>query len=153
MLRTFDIILIAMMIAAAAVTYTIKHGAEKQLADIRRLEQRINAEKDTLVLLRADWSLLTQPSRLQKLVDIYQGELNLSPVEARQFVSAQELPARPAAVAPDPMDPSTNIADLIAGKDPVKTGSVKTAGVKTASHVEKSRGVVIPGTRPVRAGQ
>lgn len=92
MLRTFDIILIAMMIAAAAVTYTIKHGAEKQLADIRRLEQRINAEKDTLVLLRADWSLLTQPSRLQKLVDIYQGELNLSPVEARQFVSAQELP-------------------------------------------------------------
>ena len=34
MLRTFDIIMIAAMLVAATVTYTIKYDAEKQIAVI-----------------------------------------------------------------------------------------------------------------------
>ncbi len=63
MLRTFDIILIGLMITAAAVTYKIKHDAENQMAQVNKLQRMITDEKDTIDLLKADWSLLTQPNR------------------------------------------------------------------------------------------
>jgi len=93
--RTSDIVLVAAMVAAAAFTYTTKHQVEAQLAEVRKIEGRIRYEEDTLSILKADWSLLTQPARLQKLSEQYQAELNLAPLEARQIVGADELPARP----------------------------------------------------------
>ncbi len=95
MFRTADIVLIAAMVSAAAFTYTTKHKVEAQLAEVRRIEAKIRFEEDSLTILKADWSLLTQPARLQKLAEIYQGELQLAPLEARQIVNADELPARP----------------------------------------------------------
>src|SRR5690606_29377579 len=76
-LRTFDIIMIAAMLVAATVTYTIKYDAEKQIAVIAKLKRQIDSEKDTITLLRADWALMNQPGRLQSLVGVYEKELNL----------------------------------------------------------------------------
>ncbi len=45
MLRTFDIIMIAAMLVAATVTYTIKYDAEKQIAVIAKLKRQIDSEK------------------------------------------------------------------------------------------------------------
>lgn len=45
MLRTFDIIMIAAMLVAATVTYTIKYEAEKQIAVIAKLKRQIDSEK------------------------------------------------------------------------------------------------------------
>ena len=133
MLRTFDIVLIGMMIAAAAVTYKIKHDAEKQMSQVSKLERRINDERDTIDLLRADWSLLTQPNRLQKLVETFQGQLGLQQMEAQQIVNIDELPQ------PKPVvDDVANIIEANAGNaastDATLTGSVKknSAAVHTA---------------------
>ncbi len=52
MLRTFDIVLIVVMTAAATVTYTIKHRAELKLEEVQRLEAEIKLEKDTIDLLQ-----------------------------------------------------------------------------------------------------
>ena len=71
--RTSDIVLIAVMVSAAAFTYKIKHEAEDQLAAVRKIEAQIRFEEDTIDLLKADWSLLTQPSRLQKLAETLSG--------------------------------------------------------------------------------
>ena len=95
MFRTSDIVLIAVMVSAAAFTYNTKHKAEDQLAKVRKIEAEIRYEQDTIDLLKADWSLLTQPSRLQKLTEIYQAELQLQPVEASQFGAVEDLPAKP----------------------------------------------------------
>ena len=70
MFRTSDIVLIAVMVSAAAFTYKTKHEAENWQAEVRRLQQQIRFEEDTTDLLRADWSLLTQPSRLQRLTGV-----------------------------------------------------------------------------------
>ncbi|MBG0509812.1 hypothetical protein I3J13_13635, partial [Agrobacterium sp. MOPV5] len=75
MLRTFDVILMGVMVAAAVVTYSIKHKADLKLEEVRKLEAEIKLEKDTIDLLRADWALLTQPNRLHRLVNAYQDEL------------------------------------------------------------------------------
>ena len=95
MFRTTDMVLIAVMVSAAAFTYTTKHGAEAEFSKLRRLEAAIRFEEETIDVLKADWSLLTQPARLQKLAETYRGELHLVPVEAHQIAEIGELPERP----------------------------------------------------------
>ena len=92
MFRTLDIILVVVMTAVAAVTYTIKHQAELKLEQVRKIEAEIKLERDTIDLLRADWALLTQPSRLSKLIETYKDELQLAPTESTQLVQPSELP-------------------------------------------------------------
>ncbi|MEP9371820.1 hypothetical protein [Mesorhizobium sp. KR1-2] len=121
MFRTSDIVLIAVMVSAAAFTYKTKHEAEEQLVAVRKIEQQIRFEEDSIDLLKADWSLLTQPARLQKLAETYQAELQLQPVEARQIVGLDDLPSRPIE-AHDPSRPLGGMADN--GTDKVVTGAV-----------------------------
>ncbi|AZO12206.1 MULTISPECIES: hypothetical protein [unclassified Mesorhizobium] len=128
MFRTSDIVLIAVMVSAAALTYKTKREAEEQLASVQKLQAQIRYEEDTIDLLKADWSLLTQPARLQKLAETYKSQLGLEPVSARQIGGLDDVPVKP-----------VNIQDLLsqepgamaensgkgpsAGKDPVVTGS------------------------------
>lgn len=92
MLRTLDLVLIGVMTAAAAVTYTIKHRAELKLEEVHRLESEIKLEKDTIDLLKADWALQSQPNRLERLVNNYNAELQLQPTVSTSLVHAKELP-------------------------------------------------------------
>lgn len=122
MFRTTDIVLIAVMVAGAAFTYNTKHQVEAQLAEVRKLEAQIRFEQDTLTILKADWSLLTQPSRLQKLTEIYQDELGLAPLEARQIVGVEELPARPVDIE---ILPAPRLGGMAQGQtDKTTTGGV-----------------------------
>jgi hypothetical protein len=120
--RTTDIVLIACMVAGAAFTYNTKHQVEAQLAEVRKIEAHIRFEQDTLTILKADWSLLTQPSRLQKLTEIYQDELGLAPLEARQIVGVEELPARPVDIE---ILPAPRLGGMAQGEtDKTTTGGV-----------------------------
>lgn len=92
MFRTFDAILVVVMTAAATVTYTIKHKAENKLEDVRKLDAEILLEEHTIDLLRADWALLTQPARLNRLVRAFETDLKLVPTESTQLVQPMELP-------------------------------------------------------------
>ncbi|RWC78653.1 MAG: hypothetical protein EOS30_07765 [Mesorhizobium sp.] len=129
MFRTSDIVLIAVMVSAAALTYKAKREAEDQLAAVQKIHAEIRFEEDTIDLLKADWSLLTQPSRLQKLAELYKAQLALEPVSGRQIVGLGDLPAkaldiqdilngRPGAVA-DNSDKAPS-----GDKDPVVTGDI-----------------------------
>ncbi|AZO54014.1 MULTISPECIES: hypothetical protein [unclassified Mesorhizobium] len=129
MFRTSDIVLIAVMVSAAALTYKAKREAEDQLAAVQKIHAEIRFEEDTIDLLKADWSLLTQPSRLQKLADLYKAQLALEPVSGRQIVGLGDLPAK-----------ALDIQDILNGrqgtmadssdkapsgdKDPVVTGDI-----------------------------
>ena len=122
MFRTSDIVLIAVMVSAAAFTYKTKHEAEDQLATVRKIEAQIRFEEDSIDLLKADWSLLTQPSRLQKLAEIYEAELQLEPVEAHQIVGLDELPARPVEIQDFSTERLGGMAE--GGTDQTTTGAV-----------------------------
>jgi hypothetical protein len=91
-LRPFDFLMIGAMLAAATVTYQIKHDTDNKAAEVRRLEAEIKLEKDTIELLRADEALLAQPSRLERLVTTYAAELQLVPTEPTQLARPMELP-------------------------------------------------------------
>jgi hypothetical protein len=112
MLRTFDRVLIGVMTAAAAVTYTIKHRAELKLEEVHRLEAEIKLEKDTIDLLKADWALQSQPNRLERLVNVYNSELQLQPTDSTALAHARELPMLKSEVPPP------DIAEAKAGAKP-----------------------------------
>lgn len=123
MFRTSDIILIAVMVSAAAFTYKTKHEAEDWQGEVRRLQQQIRFEEDTIDLLKADWSLLTQPARLQRLTEVYQGELALVPVEANQIVGIGQIPSKPPLTIEDlSSKPLGGMAD--SGQDHTVTGAI-----------------------------
>jgi hypothetical protein len=121
MFRTSDMILITAMVGAAAATYSIKHRAENTLADIRAIDRKIQLEKDSIDVLNAEWSLLTQPARLQRLAETFKGDLQLQPIDPKQIGGVTDIASRPLAVE-----------DILAGDgatapaaDPVETGGVK----------------------------
>lgn len=118
MLRTFDLVLIGIMTATAAVTYTIKHRAELKLEEVRRLEAEIKLEKDTIDLLKADWALQSQPNRLERLVNNYNGELQLQPTDSTSLAHARELPMLKSQV------PQPDITEAKAGAKPGAAGAV-----------------------------
>jgi len=127
--RTSDIVLIAVMVSAAALTYKTKREAEEQLAAVQKIQAQIHYEEDTIDLLKADWSLLTQPSRLQKLAEIYKSQLGLEPVNARQIVGLDDLPAKPLNIEDLSSQRLGGMADNSGkgpsdGKDPVVTGGI-----------------------------
>ena len=92
MFRTLDVVMIAVMTAAATVTYSIKHQAENKLEEVRKLDAEIKLEEDTIDLLKADWALLTQPTRLNRLVKTFEADLKLVPTESTQLAQPNELP-------------------------------------------------------------
>ena len=127
MLKTFDIILIGVMTAMATVTYTIKHHAELKLEEVHRLESEIKLEKDTIELLKADWALVVQPNRLERLVNNYNDELKLQPTLSTAIVQPSELPMLRSQVPPEV------VADT-------KDGSAKTASSKVKAAAASKNG-------------
>lgn len=117
-------VLIAVMVSAAAFTYNTKHKAEARLENVRKIEAEVRYEQDSIDLLKADWSLLTQPSRLQKLTQTYEAELKLQPVDAHQIGGLEDLPIKPVEIEDLSTKHLGGMADNGNGKDKVVTGAV-----------------------------
>ncbi len=100
MLRTLDVVLIAAMVGAATVTYQIKHRAEDKLDEVHRLQAAIKLQKDTIDLLEADWSLLNQPARLERLTKEYAEQLGLEAITPLQMARPDEIPGYASDFAP-----------------------------------------------------
>ncbi|OQM77344.1 cell division protein FtsL [Manganibacter manganicus] len=123
MFRTTDIILIAVMVSAAAMTYKIKRDAENQMEMVQKLQAQIHTEEDTIDLLKADWSLLTQPARLQQLTELYQDQLGLVPVDPHQFSGIDTLPVKPLTIE-QLVARSGRVAGNGSDTDAIVTGSI-----------------------------
>lgn len=124
--RTRDIVLIVVMLSTAGFTYTTKHEAENRMARIRQLEAEIAAEKDAIDVLRADWSLLTQPARLQRLTKVYREELALQTIGAEQIAGFESLPERRLEIEDIIAEIPEGAGEENAGRpDPTVTGGVE----------------------------
>ncbi len=130
MVRTLDIVMIAMLIAGAGYTFKVKHDAEQAVARVESLETRIRLEREAIDILKADWSLLTSPDRLEALIARHREELGLEPLSPRQIVTLDKIPQK----QPDlmPIDGEGMADDTpetrATGPDATVTGSVAGAG-------------------------
>lgn len=93
--RIFNIVLLAVMIVGAIVTFEMKRRAEASANEVARIETEIAAQKDRLSVLRAEWSLLTQPGRLQAIVEEHGDYFQLAPFAPDQIATIGEIPLKP----------------------------------------------------------
>ncbi len=93
MLRLLNVLSIAALIGSAIWAYTVKYDTIYYVEQIKKIETKINKERDAVALLKAEWQHLTKPARLQLLSDRH---LTLQPVAASQITRANELPDRKA---------------------------------------------------------
>lgn len=83
---------VAIALVTAGTVFTSKKAAERDAQAIRELSVKIAAERQRISELRAEWSALDHPARLQRLVERHNGVLNLEPVRPEQITTTEALP-------------------------------------------------------------
>ncbi|SMF70996.1 cell division protein FtsL [Tistlia consotensis] len=77
---------------AVAALFETKHKVQTLEDQLLTTERQIHQERETIEVLRAEWSYLNQPSRIEALAEKY---LGLKPMTPQQIVSVDRLPPRP----------------------------------------------------------
>jgi hypothetical protein len=123
--RLLHVVVLAALVLAAADVYKIKYESTLQAEKVSKLRADVRREQDAIANLRAEWSKLDRPDRLQVLA---QRHLTLKPLEARQFDALDRLPARPIElVPPGTADPIGAVIETMIDPDTL-TGSVPEQG-------------------------
>lgn len=89
-MRVFNLLLVGCVVAFAYVIYELEY--ETQALDERaaELRQSIRVERDAIAVLRAEWSHLNRPERIEKLA---RKHLGLKPTTGSQLVTANQYAA------------------------------------------------------------
>tara|TARA_R110002095_G_scaffold127011_5_gene110091 strand:+ start:7693 stop:8058 length:366 start_codon:yes stop_codon:yes gene_type:complete len=92
MIRLLNVFSVVLVVAVSIGLYNLKYKVEEQERIKAALAQEILNEQDAVRILRAEWSYLTQPERLQSLADRH---LDLAPLTAAQIATFEDLPMPP----------------------------------------------------------
>ncbi len=92
--RIFNALLLALMVAGATITYTMKHNAEAMANHVAQLAANIAKERETIATLKAEWSMLVQPGRLQNLIGHYADHFQLEPFSSDQVATLADIPEK-----------------------------------------------------------
>jgi len=88
MLRFVNICLLLGLVAMAHVIYEVKYEARALDHEIAVLHKKIDDERDSIAVLRAEWSLLNQPKRIERLANKF---LNLKAANPRQLLTLDSV--------------------------------------------------------------
>ena len=91
MLRFVNVCLVLGLVALAYVIYQVKYEARALDEEIVSLGKQVDQERDALAVLRAEWSLLNRPERIERLAQKY---LKLAPTQPRQLVTVDTVSDR-----------------------------------------------------------
>jgi cell division protein FtsL len=91
MLRFVNICLVLGLVALAYVIYQVKYESRGLDAEIASLGKRIDEERDAIAVLRAEWSLLNRPERIERLAHKY---LKLAPAKPAQLLTVDTVSDR-----------------------------------------------------------
>lgn len=122
--RFLHIAVLAALVLAAADVYKIKYESTLQAERVSKLRAELRRELDMIASLRAEWSKLDRPDRLQELA---QRHTQLKPLETRQFDTLDRLPERPVELVPaGTADPIGAVIETLADTETL-TGSTPNA--------------------------
>lgn len=110
-MRLLNLCALVLLVLAAAYVYEIKFESTLRAERVAKMRGDVQRERDVIAALRAEWTTLENPARVQGLARRHLKELR--PAKATQYDALDRLTERP------PTDALTTIEDL----NPV-TGSV-----------------------------
>ena len=119
-MRLLNFCALVLLVLAAAYVYEIKFESTLRAERIAKMRGDVQRERDAIAALRAEWTTLENPARIQGLA---RRHLHLRPADATQYDALDRLPERPPSIVQPP--PADAIAETIENMDlnPV-TGSV-----------------------------
>jgi hypothetical protein len=130
MIRLINMCVIAVLVLAAADVYKIKFESTHQAERLAKLRTEVRNEREAIATLRAEWSRLDNPARIQ---DLTARHLALKPIEPRQLERLDHLPERP----PQPVSPDgTDPIEMLLGRAPAS--EVPTSSVTTSKDAQAS---------------
>ena len=91
MIRFLHMIAITALIASAGYAYSIKYDTLYYAEQVRELKGKIQRQRDSIAVLRAEWAYLNRPDRLQVAVEQH---LDLQPMTVQQLARLSDLPDR-----------------------------------------------------------
>lgn len=121
-MRLLHLMVIGTLLFAAAYVYRIKMESTVRTERVMQLRNDLRNEREAIAALRAEWSRLDNPARLQALA---QRHTSLRRMDATQFDTLANLPAKPPPPKPEVADP---IGSMIDETDPDLTSSVTSEG-------------------------
>ncbi len=113
-MRLLNILVICALIMAASVVYKIKFDSTLQAERVAKLRREIGNERNAIAALRAEWSRLDAPARIQGLAERH---LSLKPMQPTQYDDLSRLPERPQETRPVPR--SDPIGAVLAPNSPL----------------------------------
>ena len=93
MIRLLNICVIVGLVLAAVHVYRIKFESTRQAERLAKVQTEIRREHDTIAALRAEFTRLDNPIRIQNLASRH---LALKPIDPSQFDRLDRWPERPA---------------------------------------------------------
>jgi cell division protein FtsL len=128
MLRFVNVCLLLGLIALAYVIYQVKYETRALDFEIVKIGKEIEAERDAIAVLRAEWSLLNRPERIERLAKKH---LKLAPSDPRQLVTVDSVTNSDF----DRLKAEAHAAQQASAPSPAaKQASVKPAAVKAAAN-------------------
>jgi cell division protein FtsL len=91
MLRFVNICLVLGLVALAYVIYQVKYETRGLDTEIASLGRQIDEQRDAIAVLRAEWSLLNRPERIERLAKKY---LKLAPAKPVQLLTVDTVTDR-----------------------------------------------------------
>jgi len=122
MLRILHIGVLAALVLAAGDVYKIKFDSTLQAERVAKLSAEIRRERDAVAALRAEWTALDSPERIQALA---RRHLPLKPIDISQLHKLDQLSDRPFDLVP-PVDAIGALVDVEPHGDR-PTGSISEA--------------------------
>ncbi|WP_122520483.1 cell division protein FtsL [Pannonibacter phragmitetus] len=122
--RYLNIVCVLAVLTGAGVVYDMKMEAEHTSEYVASLKVKIDEEHEAIRVLRAEWSVLNQPARLQGLTERYDEFLKLQEMDpGKQIVQLQDLPMRP--VMLPPVGGEAPLDGFAALGEPASTSSIR----------------------------
>ncbi len=87
MLRILTVAIFFVTLCMAGVLYKIKYDSRSLQLEAVQLRQKIALERQRLAVLKAEWSILTQPKRIEQLAN----SIGLQPLSPKQIISYRDL--------------------------------------------------------------
>jgi cell division protein FtsL len=111
MLRIFHLLSILVLVAAAFVVYKVKYESTYDAQRVAKLRNEIRVDRERLSTLKAEWSRLAAPQRIQ---DLASRHLGVKPLDVARIGDFSNLPERAPGGDGDPIG---EFIDTLAGAD------------------------------------
>jgi hypothetical protein len=133
--------------AAGGVLFQTSYDVQDLEEKLAGLNRKIIQEQESIQVLKAEWSYLNDPSKLEHMAQAY---LALQPTEPRQYLAMDVIPMRPADAVPPPAQALPGVVPLPPMVRAPGTGNSQVAAARApaASNNSTAAGIV-PVSAPV----